>query len=132
MSTLIYKYGGPNADSHHFTSITEDQGIYRISRSNRKGIAVKNRKNGDNVIVISEKPDGNYRASLGPYTGLDPSKKDVWNDPEAGYDRDNIETWIPTKTITIDKADMFDFNGQGTYNDNGRHASKWLDMILSR
>ena len=34
---MIYKYGGSNQDSHHFTSIETG----RISRTNRKGIAVE-------------------------------------------------------------------------------------------
>ena len=127
MSTMIYRYDGSNQDSHHFTSIERG----RISRTNRKGIAVKNRKIGDNVLVISEKPDTNYRVSLGIYKGLDPDKKDVWNDPKAGYDRENIELWKPIATISIDRTDMFDFVGQGAWNDNGRHASKWLDKVLS-
>ena len=124
---IVYKYGGENQDSHHFTSIETG----RISRTNKKGLAIKNRQIGDNVLVISEKPDNNFRVSLGIYKGLDPNNKDVWNDPNAGYDRDHVEIWKPIATISIDKKDMFDFIGQGTYNDNGRHASKWIDMVLS-
>jgi len=124
---IVYKYGGENQDSHHFTSIETG----RISRTNKKGLAIHNRKVGDYVLVISEKPDGNFRVSGGIYQGLDQDQKDVWNDPDAGYDRENIELWKSINTISVDKADMFDFKGQGTYNDNGRHASKWIDMVLS-
>ena len=128
MSNIVYKYGGPNQVEHLTTSITEG----RIARSNRKGLAVKNRKLGDHAIVIAEKQNGDFFVAVGLYRGRDPEQKDVWRDPDAGYDRENIELWKHLTTITVARDDMFDFIGQGVYNDNGRHASKWLDMALSR
>jgi len=127
-NNIVYKYGGPNQESHFHTSIEEG----RIARTNKKGLAVKNRKPGDHVTVIAEKFNGDFKIAVGLYIGLDPLNKDVWQDPDANYDRENIELWKHLTTITVSREDMFDFVGQGTYNDNGRHAGKWLDMALQK
>lgn len=126
INTLIYKYGGEQPAQNHLTSIATK----RIARTGKKGVLPVNKNRGDHVMVISERPDGDYTLTHGLYVGIDSSAPDVWNDSSSTYDRTTVEVWEPMKSITVKRSDMFEFTGSGTYNDNGRNASEWLKKVI--
>ena len=131
VNTLVYKYGGQNAERSHFRSILEN----RIARSGKIGKLPKNKKIGDDIIVVSESEDkAYYTVSLGKYLGVDPNNPDIWQDDASPHDRNCVEKWQEIVTKRIPRKEFL--KGAeicpGIYNDNGVNASRWRDqMILS-
>jgi len=126
-NTIVYNYGGDKQDSHHFTSITT--GL--ISRTGNKGLKITNRQPGDYVLITSRvgnDPQGDLRVSSGVYLGVDTNAPDVWNDPEAGYDRSCIERFKYIGTTIIPSAEVE--VSRRYLNDNGKATNGMIEQTL--
>ena len=124
---IVYNYGGKKEDSHHFTSI--HTGL--ISRTGNKGLKQSNRQPGDYVLITSRvgnDPQGDLRVTSGIYLGVDNSGKDLWNDPEAGYDRSCVERFKYIDTIIIPATELA--TSRRYLNDNGKASSDIVEKIL--
>jgi len=126
---LVYKYGGQQPTENHLKSIAHS----KIARTGLKGKLPKNKNIGDDVLVISSGSGDQYLVTYGKYAGLDHNNPDIWQDPSSTYDRTCVENFLPIKTKAFTKEEFLAdaVIGSGTYNDNGKNASRWLDMMLS-
>ena len=129
---LVYLYGGDRARDHHLTSLST--GI--VARKNNGGPRVGqfNRRNGDDVIVLTNKQyDGVdcFEASWGIYAGHDSTAVDPFQDSDAHYDHyfERVN-WI-VKSVLIPKDVLPGERGRSfsNPNDNGENARAIVDHI---
>ena len=132
-NTLVYKYGGESGHLNHLKSLDN----LKIARTGKKGVIPKNKNLGDEVLVISDYEHlGNtyYAITLGLYKGIDSTLEDIWNDTDSTYDRSCVELFEPIKTkFCIEKSEFLKGAtlGSGLYNDNGKNAFNWKQMLLA-
>ena len=126
---LVYKYGGDQPVENHLKSIAKG----KIARTGKKGKLPKNKNVGDHVLLISQSTDTSFICTYGKYSGIDSSSEDIWNDISSTYDRNTVEHFVPVVTKSFTKEEFLSnaIIGQGTYNDNGKNASKWLTLMLA-
>ena len=126
---LVYKYGGNQPVENHLKSIAKG----KIARTGKKGKLPKNKNIGDHILVISQASDNSFICTYGKYSGIDHTAEDIWNDASSTYDRTTVEHFVPVVTKSFTKEEFLRdaIIGQGTYNDNGKNASKWLSLMLA-